>query len=98
MYEPQLSDQPDAFGLSRADYAHEVVEVWPENWPAFLLFHSMETQWDCAGMGQRMNLKYLVLYADLDRMGLSAAEFEEMKQDIRTMELAALAAMNDKKD
>jgi hypothetical protein len=70
--------------------------VWPENWPAFRLFADLETQWDYAGMGQRANLKYLVLFAKMDRMRLTPEAYDEMEGDIRVLEHAALAVMNAK--
>lgn len=45
-------------------------------------------------MGQRVGLKYLVLFAKLDRMRLSADDYSQFEDDIRTMEHAALSAMN----
>lgn len=63
-----------------------------------MLFHSLETQWDYAGMGQRVGLKYLVLFAKMDRLGLAPADYDVLEADIRAMELQALSVMNEKKD
>lgn len=84
-----------AAGLAPEDFAGDDVEVWPENWPAFQLFHEMQTQWRAVGMGL-IGLDYLVLFRKLDRMTLSPDEYDKFEDDIRTMELAALAAMNQK--
>lgn len=98
MYERlPVKDEPDAFGLSRKDYAHEVLEVWPENWPCMVLFSDLQTQWRSAGMGL-IGLDYNVLFAKMDRMTLTASEYDELEADIRTMEHAALVAMNEKND
>ena len=43
-------------------------------------------------------LDYNVLYKDLDRMNLSAAEYADWKDDVLTMEGAALAVVHKKKD
>lgn len=58
---------------------------------------AMETQWR-VGMGGPTGLDHNVLFRRLDRMDLSAEEYEQMDSDIRTMELAALAVMNEKSD
>lgn len=75
--------------------ANQFFEVWPENWPTFLLFSELETQWNFAASGHRTGLQYLVLFAKLDRMALPPDEYDETEHDIRAMELAALAAMNE---
>lgn len=45
-------------------------------------------------MAGRTGLQYIVLFAFLDRLGLSGSEWDETLEDIRTMEVAALNAMN----
>jgi hypothetical protein len=71
-----------------------VVEVWPENWPAFQLFAEIATQWR-VGMNGPTGLDYLVLHRELDDLGLAGEERQQMKSDIRVLEQAALAAMRD---
>jgi hypothetical protein len=78
-----------------AAQASEVVEVWPENWPAFELFAYMQTQWRM-GMGGPTGLDYNVLLHKMDRMRLSSADYEQMEADVQVMEHAALAEMNQK--
>lgn len=89
------SDEPDAFGLKRSDYAHEVIEVWPENWPVFELFCALRTQWRVGAMGP-VGLDYNTLFHKLDRMRLEPSEYEVFEDDIRAMEHAALEAMSAK--
>jgi hypothetical protein len=84
-----------AWGLGPDDYAVEVVEVWPENWRAFDLFHSLQTQWR-VGMSGPTGLDYNTLFHKMDRMRLEPDEYAELESDIRTMEYAALGAMNEK--
>jgi hypothetical protein len=79
--------------LTVADYEEEA-EVWPENWPAFRLFLLMQTQWD-VGMAGRTGLKYQVLFDLMDRQQLSGDEWQEMFDDIRELETAALNAMHE---
>lgn len=96
MYERlDVDDEPDAFGLSRADFDHEVVEVWPENWQAFALFCALRTQWR-VGMAGPTGLDYNTLYHKLDRMRLEPDEYDELESDIQVMEYSALVAMNEK--
>ena len=82
-----------AAGLTPEDFAGDDTEVWPENWPSFRLFHDLQTQWRSNGMGLS-GMDYNVLFQKLDRMDLTPAEYDEFEDDIRTMEWAALAAMN----
>lgn len=89
------SDEPDAFGLKASDYAHEAVEVWPENWQTFELFSQMQTQWR-VGMAGPTGLDYNVLFHKMDRMRLGDEDYESLEEGIRTMEFAALEAMNTK--
>ncbi len=78
--------------MTPADYDHEVVEIWPENWDAFHLFQVLATQWR-VGMGGPTGLDHNVLLARLDRMALDPADRDQLDEDVRVMELAALEAM-----
>jgi hypothetical protein len=84
-------------GLSPEDYAPETVEVWPENEQAYFLFASLQTQWRAGAMGL-IGLDYNTLFHKLDRMGLSASDYDDLEDDIRTMEFAAIEAMNSERD
>jgi hypothetical protein len=77
--------------MSAPDY-----EVWPDNMPAINLFNTISTQWRISGMGGPTGLDYNVLFNRMDRMKLSEQEYEWMFDDIRTIESAALAAINRK--
>jgi hypothetical protein len=79
-------------GFTQADY-EETAEVWPENWPAFVIFSTMQSQWD-VGMGGPAGLKYQVLFEIMDRKGLANDDWWEMFADIQSMEAAALKEMN----
>jgi len=69
--------------------------VWPENWRAFQLFVSLETQWRVIPGGY-VGLDYNVLYKKMDRLGLSPAEYDQLEEDIQLMELEALSHINKK--
>lgn len=70
----------------------QVIEVWPENWPAFQLFQRISSQWD-VGMAGPTCLKYSSLYPLLDRLAADEAAWWALFDDIRHMESAALEAM-----
>lgn len=92
MYEkPPSEEELAAFGLTLDDY-ETIIEIWPENWEAVKLFDFLGTQWRVGANGAT-GLDYNILYHKMDRMGLSAEEFERMEGDIRAMELVALKAM-----
>ena len=82
-------------GLTRADFDCEIVEVWPENWRAFCLLCDLQTQWRGAGT-TIVGLDYNVMYRKMDRMDLSAEEYDELESDMRTAEAGALDAINAK--
>lgn len=101
MFKPPLSEKDlaemAAAGLTPEDFGGGDVEVWPENAPAFFLFHAYQTQWRSGPMGP-IGLDYTPFFHKMDRMKLSPEEYEELEDDIRTMEYAALAAMSSKTD
>jgi hypothetical protein len=82
-------------GLTPEDYAGDDVEVWPENQQAYFLFAEVRTQWRVGAMGP-IGLDYTPLFRKMDRMRLEPDEYDELEADIRTMEFAALEAMNTK--
>lgn len=86
----------ESAGFAPEDYEGDPVDVWPENWQAFNLFASLQTQWRSGGMGGATGLDYLVLFKKMDRMNLSAEQYDELEEDIRVMELEALRVMSKK--
>jgi hypothetical protein len=46
-------------------------------------------------MGGPTGLDYNVLFRKMDRMKLSAAEYDQLEEDVRVMEFEALKTMND---
>jgi hypothetical protein len=82
-------------GLTLEDYAGEGVEVWPENQRAYFLFSEIRTQWRGGTLGPT-GLDYNTLFHKMDRMRLEPDDYDELEADIRTMEFAALEAMNTK--
>lgn len=70
-----------------------VVEIWPENWPAWLLFDRMSTQWR-VGMAGPIGLDYNVLFRFLDRMHLDERDYDQMLHDISVLEQASLSEIH----
>lgn len=96
MYERQASESElAAFGFKPEDYAHEIIEVWPENCRPVEVFQYMATQWRIGPAGAT-GLDYNVLHHKLDRMQLSAEEYSQLEDDVRAMEFEALSVMNEK--
>jgi len=81
-----------AFGLTFDDVAGPPIEIWPGHEQALDLFLKMRTQWRI-GMAGATGLDYGVLFHKMDRMGLSAERYEDLEEEIRIMESAALEEM-----
>ena len=84
------------FGFSPEDY-DGTVEVWPDNWPSFLVMDSMGTQWR-TGAGGATGLDYGVLPNVMKLVGIPAKDRPGVFQDIRVMESEAIAVMADARD
>jgi IS5 family transposase len=70
----------------------EVIEVWPENWQAFELFTRLQTQWQ-VGMAGPTGLRYEAAYPLIDRIAQDDKQWDELLEDLRTLEIAALNQM-----
>ncbi|EKN4715347.1 DUF1799 domain-containing protein [Yersinia enterocolitica] len=79
-----------AFGLTLDDYDDEIVEVGPDVWPSFNVFHAMTTQWR-TGVNGVTGLDYNCLSQVMDWLGVE--DEATVFSDIRVMEQAALATM-----
>lgn len=71
------------------DYAEEV-EVWPENWDAWLFWLQICTQWRIGGLGGLVALDYTPVLMLMDRLKLSDDAWRNLWEDIRAMEAAVL--------
>lgn len=95
MYEPRASaDELSLFGLGVSDFADEVVEVWPDIWPAFRLFNALSTQWRTGACGAT-GLDYASIRDVASFIGLKKKQIPEMFPDLQIMEAEALAAMTE---
>lgn len=75
--------------------AAQGVELWPENERAVNLFSSISTQWR-TGMNGPTGLDYNVLYHKMDRLELTASEYDALEGDVRVLEIEALQVFNKK--
>lgn len=80
-----------AAGFTPEDYEGDIVEVWPDCWPAYCIFTRLTTQWN-EGMAGRTGLRYEAVYPLLDRAAVCTDEWDDLFDDIRTMEAAVLTA------
>lgn len=85
----------EAFGLTPEDVQEPPVDVWPESQQAFEIFASLRTQWRISFAGVT-GLDYSVVYRKLDRLGLSADRYDELEEQIRVLEDAAMQEINRK--
>lgn len=69
--------------------AQHQVDVWPDNVEALNLFIQFSTQWR-TGPGGVVGLDYTPLLHRMDRMELSTVRYDELLEDIRACEDAAL--------
>lgn len=84
------------FGFSPEDY-DETVEVWPDNWPSFLVMDAMGTQWRTGACGAT-GLDYGVLPNVMKLVGIPAKDRPGVFRDIRVMESEAIAVMAEARD
>ena len=65
------------------------VAVWPENWIAWSLFETLQTQWR-AGPGGAIGLDYSVLADELRSRDIPHDDHEWLRAEVRVMEATAL--------
>lgn len=79
-----------ALGLQNTGVVEpEVLEVWPEHWPAVRLFSAMGTQWS-VGMAGPTGLRYEAIPFILRMQGVAEDQWLEVFDGLRTMEAEAL--------
>ena len=83
-----------AAGYEPEDFEGEEFEVWPENWRVFVLFSRLQTQWS-VGMSGATGLRYEAVYPLLDREAQGAEDWQQLFDDLQTLEGAALKKMSD---
>ncbi|HEX8591753.1 MAG TPA: DUF1799 domain-containing protein [Pseudomonas sp.] len=88
-------EQLSLYGLS-ADDLDDTVEVFPDNWTAFLALDAMGTQWR-VGMAGPTGLDYGSLPAVLSLLDIPKKTRKSIFQDLRVMEAEALLVMSESK-
>lgn len=68
--------------------------IWPENWPSYLVFSNMGSQWRI-GMNGASGLDYNVLSEIWRRLKVPFNTRDDIFQDIRLMESTALEQMRE---
>lgn len=84
----------DAGSEDGEDSGIEVL-VWPENWPALILFLKLETQW-IWNMGACIGLDYLRVESVMRMRRIPRSQQEALLDDLMVMERAALPLINTK--
>ena len=98
MYESGPSvEQLAALGLTAADLDEEDVEVWPCNWPAFLLFNRISTQWR-AGASGVVGLDYSCIRNVAKFLGIKKKKLAEIFPDLQVLEGEALRVMAEERE
>lgn len=93
MYQKEADEQElSAFGLTESDVA-VTVEIWEENYQAFSVFNAISTQWRYS-MNGISGLDYNVLPTVLKLLNIARSEWNQIFDDIRTMESAVLTQIN----
>lgn len=84
------------FGLAPGDLEEET-EVWPCNWPAFLLFNRMSTQWR-VGAGGAIGLDYNCIRDVAGFLGIKKKKLAEIFPDLQVLEGEALRVMAEERE
>lgn len=93
------SSNSNPFNLSAFAPVVDDIEVWPDCWPAFLLFCDVDNQWRRAGMeGVPVALDYGVLFTRMRQLGYHGDAREQIFRDVQVMEREALYQMEKARD
>ena len=97
MYSPSAPDELiSVFGFAPGDLDEDVA-VWPCNWPAFLLFNRMSTQWR-AGTGGAIGLDYSSIRDVAGFLGIKKKKLAEIFPDLQVLEGEALRVMAEERE
>lgn len=95
-YRPAAATESNPFLASlAAAQKDQAFEVWPENWPAFRLFCTVQTQWR-TGIAGPTGLDYTAVLALMARMELSREDHDSLFDDVQVLERSALETMSQK--
>ena len=68
--------------------------IWPDNWAPLNVFRRMLTQWNVAGMGGYVGLKYECLEVILRVSMVPRSEWADVVDCVQVMERKALSLLN----
>jgi hypothetical protein len=83
-------------GLTAEEATGPPFEVWPDNWPAIMVYRSMRTQWNVGPAGP-VGLVYASLGEVWRRLKVPPSDRDQVFQDLQVMEEAALTHMHREK-
>lgn len=81
-----------AWGFSFGDLLEEIIELWPDCWPSFVLFEGMSTQWR-VGMSGAVGLDYNTLPLVAKMLDITDEQMPLAFNDLRLMEAEVLKKM-----
>lgn len=90
---PSSDDQFRRLGFEPGDIEPDRVCVWPDNADAVHLFDAMQTQWRVSANGIAIGLHYEALPVVCQALGIPRRRRSRVFQELRIMELAALAEL-----
>lgn len=97
MYQPgATAEEAAAFGLTLEEASGPPIEVWPDTEMSILVFDALGSQWIYAGMGGvPTGIVYASIEPVLRRRKVPAEAWDDVFEDIRVMEDAALLEMHE---
>ncbi len=95
MHEPPVTEsEARSEGFELEDYQTEIIEVWPDNELAYLIFQQIGTRWRYPPMGGApYGLDWLAVYPLMDRQALDNDEWNDLQTALMVMEGAAVKTM-----
>lgn len=76
--------------------ADEPIVVYPENWPAVMLFQALRTQWVYAGMGALVGLNYAAIPVAESRIGIAKKDREAAFLGVQVLESETIRIAREK--
>lgn len=72
------------------------MEVWPDNERALGIFRKVGTRWKLPPMGTvPVGLQWEAIYPLMDRLELTGPEWDDLHDDLMTLEVAAIDTMRE---
>jgi hypothetical protein len=99
MYTPgPTTEELELIGIKPEDVQQEtMIEVWPDNWDAVVLFQRLSTQW-YHGFNGPTGMNYNVIQRVARMIGLVVKDWPDFFGQIQTLEHAALAQIRENQE